>query len=268
MEKNEKRFNTIILSRKESIATITLNRPEVLNALSPQMFQDLTDAFDELAKDDTVRVVVMTGEGRAFCSGGDVQLDVAAISHMSAFEWREYMRGQHALIMKIAQIEKPVIAAINGVAVGGGCDLALASDIRIASEKARLGQVYIRMGIAPDLGGAYFLPRLVGSGRAKLLIFTGDLIDAREAESMGLVDKVVPAEELESTVGDLAKRLSKGPTKAIAMAKVAINRSLNMDLESALDYVGNLNFSLLQTDDYKEGFKAFLEKREPVFRGR
>ena len=124
------------------------------------------------------------------------------------------------------------------------------------------------MGIAPDLGGAYFLPRLVGSGRAKLLIFTGDLIDAREAESMGLVDKVVPAEELESTVGGLAKRLSNVPTKAIAMAKVAINRSLNMNLESALDYVGNLNFSLLQTDDYKEGFKAFLEKREPVFRGR
>jgi len=268
LEKNEKRFETIILSREESIATITLNRPEVLNALSPQMFQDLTVAFDELAKGDTVKVVVMTGEGRAFCSGGDVQLDVAATSNMSAFEWREYMRGQHALIMKITQIEKPVIAAINGIAVGGGCDLVLASDIRIASEKARLGQVYIRMGIAPDLGGTYFLPRLVGSGKAKLLIFTGDLIDAGEAESMGLVDKVVSAEELESTVGDLAKRLSKGPTKAIAMAKVAINRSLNMDLESALDYVGNLNSSLLQTDDYKEGFKAFLEKREPVFRGR
>ena len=268
MKKNEKRFETIILSREENIATITLNRPEKLNALSPQMFQDLTDAFDELARDDTVRVVVMTGEGRAFCSGGDVQLDVAAISDMSPFEWREYMRGQHALMMKIAQIEKPVIASINGIAYGGGCDLALASDIRIASEKARLGQAYIRMGIAPDLGGAYFLPRLVGSGRAKLLIFTGDLINAGEAERIGLVDKVVPPEELATTVGDLAKRLSTGPTKAIAMAKIAINRSFNMDLESALDYVGNLNFSLLQTDDYREGFKAFLEKREPVFQGK
>jgi enoyl-CoA hydratase/carnithine racemase len=264
----EEQYETILVSRKDGIARITLNRPEVFNPMSPQLMHELKQALDLIAGDDAIRAVVITGAGKAFCAGGDMELDLAQVGKMSAFEWRAYDEGFCKVIKKIYWMEKPVVAAVNGVAVGGGCDLALACDIRIASEKARFGMAYVKMGIIPDLGGNYFLPRLMGLGRAKLMAFTGDIIDARQADHFGLVDILVSESEFPTAVEDLVQKLATGPTKAIAMAKIAINRSLHMDLETALDYSSSLQYSLLQTEDHVEGYTSFLEKRKAIFKGK
>jgi len=259
-------FETIIFTRENGITTIKLNRPEALNALSPKMFEELNTVFDEVANDESIRVVIITGAGRAFCAGGDVKSDVSTLHTMGPFEFRKYIHTY--VFKKVVEMEKPVIAALNGIAVGGGLDLALVCDIRFASEKARFGEVFVKMGIVPDLGGAYFLPRIVGLGKAKLLAFTGDIIDAWEAERIGLVDKVFPDDKLESAVKQLAEKLANGPPKAIAMIKTAMNRSLSTDLVSSLEYTTNAQQLLVHTEDHKEAFTAFLEKREPVFKGK
>lgn len=274
-------FKNIILSEDEGVTTITLNRPEKRNAMSPELMEEFAKALDRVAKDENTRAVVITGAGEAFCAGGDVKLDVAKVGeYVSDMKSKRSSRmsimaqaAKHANaliqpIKKIAAMEKPVIAAINGFAVGGGCDLAMVCDIRIASEKAKFGEFYVRRGLVPDLGGTYFLPRLVGISRAKRLIFTGDLIDAKEAESIGLVDEVVPEDQFESAVYDFAKKLAKGPTKAIGAAKREINKALNMNLDESLSAAMSAQLPLIQTEDYKEGYTAFLEKREPVYKGR
>jgi enoyl-CoA hydratase/carnithine racemase len=267
MKKAKKEFSTVLFSQEENIATITLNRPEVLNSMSPALMKDLTKAVGIVAKDENIRAVIINGAGRAFCAGGDVR-DIARMANMNPLDYREYINEIFESIRGIVWMEKPVIAAIKGSAVGGGFDLAMACDIRIAARGTKMGSAFIRMGLLPELGGIYFLPRLVGVGMARLLAFTGDLITAEEAERIGLVEKVVPEEELDKTARDLAEKLAKGPTKAIAMTKIAINRSLNMDLESSTDYCWRLNPLLLQTEDYHEAFTAFLEKRAPTFKGK
>ena len=267
MKKARKEFGTILLSQEDNIATITLNRPEVLNSMSPALMKDLTEAASIVAKDEDIRAVIIDGAGRAFCAGGDVQ-DIAQMSKMNPLDYPEYIDGFFESIRRIVWMEKPVIAVLKGFAIGGGFDLAMACDIRIAAKGTKMGSAFIRMGLIPELGGIYFLPRLVGIGMAKLLAFTGDFITAEEAERIGLVEKVVPEEELDKTARDLAGKLAKGPTKAIGMTKLAINRSLNMDLESSTDYCWRLNPLLLQTEDYQEAFKAFTEKRAPIFRGK
>jgi 2-(1,2-epoxy-1,2-dihydrophenyl)acetyl-CoA isomerase len=263
-----KLYKNILTAKEGGIFTITLNRPEVYNAISPELFHELDEAVEEAAKDGETRVVVITGAGKAFCSGGDVNLDVSQVSRMTPFEWREYDGRFCETIKKIYWMEKPVIAAVNGIAGGGGCDLALACDIRIASENAKFAMFYVRMGIIPDIGGNYFLPKLVGLGRAKLIAFTGDFVDAATAERWGLVDVLAPAGEFDATVRELAQKLAKGPTKAIGMAKIAINKSLHMDLETSLDYSSNLQVFLFSTEDHREGYQAFLEKRKAAFKGR
>jgi enoyl-CoA hydratase/carnithine racemase len=267
MKKAKKEFKTVLLSQEGNIATVTLNRPEVLNSMSPALMKDLTKAVGIVAKDENIRAVIINGAGRAFCAGGDVR-DIARMANMNPLDYREYINEVFESIRGIVWMEKPVIAAIKGSAVGGGLDLAMACDIRIAARGTKMGSAFIRMGLLPELGGIYFLPRLAGVGMARLLAFTGDLITAEEAERMGLVEKVVPEEELDKTARDLAAKLAKGPTKAIAMTKIAINRSLNMDLESSTDYCWRLNPLLLQTEDYHEAFTAFLEKRTPTFKGK
>lgn len=259
-------FESIILGKESGILTITLNRPEVLNALCLKMFDELSMVFHEAARDETIKVIIITGAGRAFCAGGDVKNDVSKLSTMGPFELRNYIHTN--VIKKIVEMEKPIIAAINGIATGGGFDIALACDIRFASEKARISEIFVKMGIIPDLGGVYFLPRLIGLSKAKLLAFTGDIIDSREAERIGLVDKVFPDDQLMPAVERLAKQLANGPSKTIAMIKVAMNRSLSMDLNSSLDYTTNLQCLLVQTEDHKEALNAFLEKRKPIFKGR
>ena len=259
-------YETIIVTEDEGVYTIALNRPEVLNALSPKLLDEFISALHRAATDEAVKTVIITGAGDAFSSGGDVKQDVSLVSTMAPFEFRSYVHS--GIIKQIVEMEKPIIAAVNGIATGGALDIALACDIRFASEKARFSEIFVRVGIIPDLGGIYFLPRLVGLGKAKLLAFTGDIIDAQEAERMGLVDKVFPADELMPAATQLGKRLANGPTRAIAMIKVAMHKALNMDLFTAMDYTTNLNYMLVHTEDHKEAFTAFLEKRKPVFKGK
>lgn len=272
----EKEFEYIIFSVEDNVATITLNRPEKRNAMSPALMEEFAEALADAEKNKDIRAIIITGAGKAFSAGGDIKLDVKRARELRTGEKTESKiaeskRQRKAMItpfLKIMQMEKPVIAAVNGYAVGGGCDLAMACDIRIASENAQFGEFYIRRGLVPDLGGTYFLPRLVGMGMAKLMVFTGDLIDAKEAERIGLVEKVVPPNELHSTVNDLAKRLAKAPTLAIGAAKKELHKAQNMTFEEALHSAILASVDLIKTEDFKEGYKSFLEKREPVYKGR
>ncbi|OPY58992.1 MAG: putative enoyl-CoA hydratase echA8 [Pelotomaculum sp. PtaU1.Bin035] len=261
-------YKNLIVTKEDGVATITLNRPEVFNCMTPELMSELTNALGSIANDDEAKCVVITGAGKAFCSGGDVELDVALMNKMTPLESREYLQKFVKPINLIYSMEKPVIAAVNGLAGGGGCDLAMACDIRVASESAKFATFYVRMGITPALGCEFFLPRLVGLGKAKLMAFTGDIIDARQAEHFGLVDVLVSESEFASAVQNLAHRLAKGPTKAIGMTKIAMNKSMNMDLEASMDYARNLVVLTTQTEDYREGFQAFLEKRKAIFKGK
>lgn len=200
---------------------------------------------------------MITGAGRGFCSGVDLGPSASVVAGLTEI---------HDVIKGITNMEKPVIALINGVAVGGGLDLAMACDIRIASEKAKLSEIFVKRGLLPDMGGAYFLPRLVGLGKAKELIFTGEIIDAKEAKRIGLVNKVVPHEELNSTGMELARKLAKGPTLAIGKAKIAINTEMELNLDSALKDAIEAGAFIFGTEDALEGIMAFVEKREPKFK--
>ena len=263
-------YEDIIYTKEEGIATITLNRPDTRNAFSPAMMESIYNAVEDAAKDNTVRVLIITGTGSAFSSGADVK----AMAERFDQSGGEERLGEPEMVRRVSlpillqKFGKPVVAAINGVAVGGGLDLACACDIRIASDKARFAEVFIRRGVIPAMGGTYFLPRLVGIDRACQLIWTGDMIDAKEAEHIGLVTMVVPHEELESATLELAEKLAKGPPLAIQKAKHNIYQGLGMNLESALEHAAADMKELQKTEDHKEGARAFVEKREPVFRGK
>ncbi|MFC1968136.1 enoyl-CoA hydratase/isomerase family protein [Chloroflexota bacterium] len=257
----------ITLVKEEGIATLTLNRPKVLNALDLKTFQELGEAIEDIGTDSGVRAVLITGAGRAFCAGIDLTV-LDAVAAFSPSEFRARLKGWQGVFNNLEELEKPVIAAINGFALGAGFELALACDIRIAAEGAMLGDQHLKVGLVPDQGATQRLPRLVGVGKAKELIFTGDPINAREAERIGLVNKTVPAEELVATARDLARKLASGASVAIGLSKRAINKGLDTDLRSGLEYEIYGQTLCLQTEDRKEGVKAFLEKREPQFKGR
>lgn len=262
-------YQDIIYTKEEGIATITLNRPDTRNAHGPEMTESIVRALEDAAKDSKVRVMVVTGTGRSFCSGADVKAMAKEARRPRGEEKKKEPEARPASIPLLLQrFDKPVIAAINGIAVGGGLDIACACDIRIASDKARFAELYVRRGIMPAAGGTYFLPRLVGIDRACLLSWTGDMIDAKEAERIGLVTMVVPHEELESATRELAEKLAKGPPLAIQKAKRAIYDGLGMDLETTLEYIRPIVKELQETEDHKEGARAFVEKREPVFKGK
>lgn len=259
-------YQALILSKGNGIASITLNRPEVLNALNTKLSEEMRIAIEEVGSDNTVRVLVITGAGRGFCAGGDLkELPLTpgnpAASQKALAEW-------HKILLSIRRLDKPVIAAVNGVAMGGGMDLALMCDIRIASENARFGEAYVRIGGIPDSGGTYLLPRLIGTARACELLLTGDVIDSREAERIGLVNKVVPAEQLESATRELAARLAGGPPISMGLIKRAIYLSETQNLESALHTAALMTSLNMETQDAKEGVVAFIEKRPSVYQGR
>ncbi len=261
-------YPDIIYTKENHIATITMNRPDKMNAFTPEMSDSLYRAFKDSDEDHDIRVIILTAVGRAFCAGADVKamaqsFDIPGEKHK--YDMHRSERINLHLLMQ--RCNKPIIGAINGVAAGGGLDLACACDVRIASDKARFAEVFVRRGMMPASGGTYFLPRLVGVDRACLMAWTGDMVHAEEAQRIGLVTMVVPHDELEMAVMDLAEKLAKGPPLAIQRTKRAIYEGLEMDLEETLDYIAPIINFLNQTEDHKEGARAFVEKREPVFRG-
>ena len=256
-----KKYTTLLYKQKGRIGIVKVNRPDALNALNSVVLEELSDIFGKLETDDSVGIVILTGEGRAFVAGADI----AAMKEMTALEGREFMIKGQAVMQKIETLTKPVIAAVNGFALGGGCELAMACDFRFASEKAKFGQPEVNLGIIPGFGGTQRLPRLVGKGMAKMLIFSAELIGAEEAKAIGLCEKVFPAEELLAETEKFAELiLSKAPI-AVRLAKVAVNNGMNVDLPTGINFEAEATVAPLVSDDRIEGMGAFLEKREAVF---
>ncbi|MBP1449296.1 MAG: enoyl-CoA hydratase/isomerase family protein, partial [Thermoproteus sp.] len=262
----EKRLETILVRYEPPVVWIILNRPERLNAINAKMVEELSTALDEIAKADydKVRAVVITGTGRAFCAGADVTGFLGATPVLAY----KLSRGLHELTEKIERLDRPVICAINGYALGGGLELALACDIRIASETAQLGLPEVNLGLFPGGGGTQRLARLVGLARAKEIIFTGDNISAREAERIGLVNRAVPPERLEQEARALALKLAEKPPIALAMAKAAVNFGYEAPLWVGLDAEAAHFGVVFSTEDLYEGVSAFLQKRRPQFKGK
>lgn len=258
-------YETILYGLDEGVLTITLNRPDVLNAFNRKMTDEIADALKKAERDAAVRCIVFTGAGRAFSSGEDLKARQAeGVSDFGSTLKERY----NPIILKMRNIDKPVLGAINGVAAGAGCSLALACDLRIASEKAQFIEAFVRVGLVPDSGSSFFLPRLVGLGKALEMAFLGDSVGAEESLRLGLVNRVVPPEELEGATRELALRLAKSPTKAVGLAKRAMNRALHMDLEQLLEYEVYAQEIAGASEDHKEGIAAFTEKRAANFIGR
>ena len=257
----------ILFKKEDHIATITLNRPDRYNSFGGLMRQEIVEVLNEVAADKDVRVVVITGAGTAFCTGGDVNEFASGETKALAPKVSSERHAMCKAVIAINSMEKPVIAAVNGVAAGGGCNLALSCDIRIASDKARFGQVFTRRGVHPDWGGIYFLPRLVGYSKAAELIFTAEVIGAEEAYKIGLVNKLVPHEKLYEETYAMAKRIATNAPIPIAFAKRGLQNFHKWELAQALDYEAYVLDVTMKTQDIIEGFGAFLEKRDPVFKG-
>jgi enoyl-CoA hydratase len=255
-------YETIILEKKERVTIITLNRPP-MNPLNRRMYEELGQVSEELNADPEVKVVIITGAGeKAFAAG----LDVKEVEGKSINEIKDFWACSRDASARVTAIEKPVIAAINGLALGGALELALCCDLRIASEGARFGQTEINLGIIPGGGATQRLPRLIGTARAKELLFTGDMFDAQTALGMGLVSRIVPADKLMEETIALATTIAAKPAVALKMIKHAVDHGINMDLHSALTYEGECFFLSYTSEDGREGLRAFAEKRTPQFK--
>ena len=255
---------TVLRETSDGVLTVTLNRPDALNSFNVEMKEALLAALKDAGRDRSVRVVVLTGAGRAFSAGQDLkerqQADAADLG-------TELRVRYNPIVLAMRRMEKPVIGAINGVAAGAGISVALACDIRIASESASFIEVFGRVGLVPDTGSSWFLPRLVGYARAAEMSFTTDPVDAATAERIGLVNRVVPADQLMTDTNALAARLARSAPIALALAKRALNRSLETNLEQALEFEAELQSIAGRSKDYAEGVAAFVEKRQPNFTG-
>lgn len=255
-------LNYILLNKDENIGILTINRPKALNALNSEVLDELNKAIDQVIKDDNIHILIITGEGKAFVAGADI----GQMKDMDVFEAREFAKKGLSIFRKIELMEKPVIAAVNGYALGGGCELAMACDIRIASDKAKFGQPEVGLGITPGFGGTQRLARIVGIPKAKELIFTGETINAEEALRIGLVNKVVAAESLMEEALTMARKIASKGQLAVRYSKVAINRGIETDIETGLAMERELFGLCFATEDQKEGMGAFLEKRSPNFK--
>lgn len=254
---------------KDRVAVITFNRPEMLNALTFEVYRELRDLFFALETDKSVASVVITGEGRGFCSGGDVNSIIGELFSRDMPGLVEFTRMTCDLIKNIRALRKPVIAALNGTAAGAGAVIALAADLRIAAEKAKIAFLFVKVGLAgADMGAAYLLPKVVGLSRATELLYFGDAIDAPTAERYGLFNKVVPQEQLLTEAMAWAQRLANGPTFALGMTKELLNGELNLDLFGALDNEARAQAVCMQTQDFREAYDAFTQKRPAQFKGR
>ena len=250
------------------VAIVTLNRPETMNALNRRMYIELEQAFRDAHRDAEVRCVVLTGAGRAFCSGDDVrQIMLGEEREETVTRLREAKPKPTPAAVAILECDKPVIAAVNGAAVGWGMDLALFADIRIASEAAKFGELFIKRGLVADLGGLWRLPRVVGPSKAAELLFTGDIILADEAEQIGLVSRVVPADQLMESAMTMARKIAANPPIALRYMKEGLRRAVHGSMAEMGEYIGNSLGYLFTTEDHTEGALSFVERREPVFKG-
>lgn len=255
-------YETIICETRQSIGTITLNRQKSMNALNIRMLEEFNQAFTEMNDDEKVKVVVITGNEKFFGAGADIN-ELKGIS--CPLDAQRFSRTARSAFRKLAEMEKPVIAAVSGLALGGGCEIALACDLRIAAENAVFGLPEIKIGVIPGAGGTQRLPRLVGVTKAKELLFTGDFINAEEACRIGLVNKVVPQESLMAETFTMAVKIARQPGVALKMTKYSVDGGINLDIKSAIEYEARCFEILFSTRDQKEGMKAFMEKRKPVF---
>src|SRR5215203_3558433 len=260
-------YEHIQVTEANRITTLTLNRPDRLNAFIGHMRRDLAEALEHAGSDRNTRVVVITGAGRAFSAGGDVGFMAELMQRRDSEEFSRILGAGRRVILAIRQMTKPVIASINGPASGAGANLAFACDLRIAANTATFSQSFAKVGLHPDWGGSYFLPRLVTPNKACEMFFLGDTIDAAEADRLGIVNQVVAPEELESTTLQLAERLRAAPPIALAAAKHAVYMSQAADLEEMLRYETEAQLRCFESEDGHEGVRAFLEKREPTFTG-
>ncbi len=259
-----KAYNNLLFSSNAGIGVLTLHRPHALNALNYDLLKELDDVLTHIEEDETTKVVIITGSGdRAFAAGADI----TEMQPLSAMAGRSWARFGQAVFNKIENLPQPVIAAVNGFALGGGCELAMACDIRLAADNARFGQPEVTLGIVPGFAGTQRLPRLVGKGRAKELLFTGDIIDAREAYRIGLVNSVTAPAELMNAARALAEKIMSRAAAAVMLCKTAVNKGLDMDLSSGVDYEAEVFGLCFATADQKEGMTAFVEKRKAHFTG-
>jgi len=258
-------FKYVIYEKSEGIATITLNRPDALNAFSQEVVVEVLQAIDDVKNDDNVRVVILTGAGeKAFSAGADIK----AMKGMNALKARELSLMGEKLCLAFENLEKPVIAAINGYALGGGMEVAMSCDFRIASENARMGQTEINIGLIPGWGGTQRLTRLIGATKAKELVYTGKLIDAKTAEQLGLLNMVVPADKFKETVRQFALELAQKAPVALKIAKALINKGAEISLDVALALEREGFGVVASSEDLQEGVSAFMEKRKPTFKGK
>jgi 2-(1,2-epoxy-1,2-dihydrophenyl)acetyl-CoA isomerase len=259
--------DAVLLKHEGPVATITMNRPATLNALDEELKAGLAQKIDLIARDASVRVVVLTGEGRGFCSGGDLKmLEELRKSHQSV-AFRDFLEAGHRVVRSLRGLPKPVIASINGPAFGGGMNLALACDLRIASDQATFSQAFVNIGLHPDWGGTFFLPRLIGTGRAVEMFFFGDTVDAEEAKRLGIVNFVAPHAALAAMTSSLAVRLAAGPALPIGLLKQALYERLETQLDTMMEHEVGAQMKCFESDDFKEGLRAFLERRKPKFGG-
>lgn len=258
-------YKNIMLEYQDKIALLYINRPQVLNALNKETLLEIKDAVSKIAQDEQVYVLVITGQGeKAFVAGADITF----MSGMNAMEGREFgLLGQEVFRL-IEEMPKPVIAAVNGFALGGGCELAMACDFRIASNKAKFGQPEVGLGVTPGFGGTQRLPRLVGTGMAKYLLYSGDTIDAEEALRIGLINKIVPASELLEYTLNIAHKIAAKGQIAVRLCKAAVNSGMEVDIDRAMSIEADIFGLCFATDDQKEGMQAFIEKRKPAFKNK
>jgi len=267
-------YETIILEKKENVAILTLNRPDKLNAISPQMTEEIISALDDVEADEEARVLVLTGAGRGFCSGADIGgmaggAESGARAARSAEDIRQGLtQGAGRIIPKLQKMQKPTIAMVNGAAVGAGFDIALACDLRVGSENARFMNAFVRIGLFPGFGGTWLYPRVMGLGKALEYLYTGDFMEAEEADKLGVLNRLVSADELQKETMALAGKIANGPPIAIRLMKLQVYKGLGMDLETALQMAAACETITLTSEDHREGVAAFREKRQAKFQGR
>lgn len=258
----------VLEAKHDGIATLVMNRPDRLNALNNELGVALDEVLGRIAADDAVRVVVITGAGRAFCAGGDLSALGKGRQTGATQELEPLLRAGMQLVLKMRTMPQPVIAAVNGAAAGAGMNIALAADIRIAAEEATFGQNFAKVGLFPDFGGTYFLPQLVGPSKAAELFYTGDMIDAKTALALGIVNHVVPASQLEAEVKTLAQKIAHGPSLAIRAVKKMLFASGEKELSRALENEVQEQIRCYLSEDCNEGIRAFFERRPPKFQGK